>query len=171
LLNRPYRAGWYELFAASKLGEPIFQDLLLRRLNVHKLDSHARQSGIGYLTQRREYGASVGNPHPDLCAARQGTLRLDEAAKDAQVARARYDLLFRFDIDYVDPGHKSVAHGAMLFQLHTQSMNPFFARVCQVGTALCPVLHASHGLGKSRNQSCAFRSTVFSFRGIGAGAG
>ena len=49
LLNRPDRAGLYsemrggfELFAASKLCEPIFQDLLLRGLNVHKLDSHPR---------------------------------------------------------------------------------------------------------------------------------
>ena len=164
------RAG-FELFAASKLCEPIFQDLLLRGLNAHKLDSHPRQSGIGYLPQRRKYSASMSYPYPDLGAAGQGTVRLDEAAKDAQVARARYDLLLRIDINYVDPGHKSVAYRAMLFQLHTQSMNLFFAGVCQVGTALCPVLHASHGPRRSRNRTCAFRSTVFSFRGIEAGAG
>jgi hypothetical protein len=158
----------FELFAASKLCEPIFQDLLLRGLNGHKLDSHPRQSGIGYLPQRREYSASVSNPHPDLCAAGQGTVRLDEAAKDAQVARARCDLPLRIDIDHVDPGYKSVAHGAMLFQLHTQSMNPFFAGVCQVGTALCPVLHASHGSGGRRNRSRAFRSTTsLAFAGLG----
>jgi len=161
----------FELFAGSKLCEPVFQDLLLRGLYVHKLDPHPRQSGVGYLPQRREHCASMSNPHPDLCAAGQRSVRLDEAAKDAQVARARYDLLLRIDINYVDPGHKSVAHGAMLFQLHTQSMNPFFAGVCQVGTSLCPVSHASHALGGSRNRSCAFRGTVFSFRGIGAGAG
>jgi hypothetical protein len=118
-----------ELLDVSKLCEPIFQDLLLRGLNFVELNSHSRGSRIGDLPQSRECGASVSNPHSDLCSAGQRNLRLDEAAEDAHVTRACRNLPFRIDIDYFDSGHKFVAHGAMLFHLHDRRRPTFSIEV------------------------------------------
>jgi hypothetical protein len=54
--------------------------------------------------------------------------RLDKAAKNAQIARNRQNLPFRFDIDDFGFGRERAPHGAMLFHPHNQSMNPFGGR-------------------------------------------
>lgn len=54
--------------------------------------------------------------------------RLDKAAKNAQIARDRQNLPFRFNINDFGFGRERAPHRAMLFHPHNQSMNLFDGR-------------------------------------------
>src|SRR5580700_10792976 len=114
-----------ELAGRPQLPEPVFEGLLVRRLNGAKTNSHSRRSHVGNRTQSNEGRAAVVDADAHFRSMRKRRRRLDKAAENAQIARDRQNLPFRFDIDDFGFGRERAPHGAMLFHPHNQSMNLF----------------------------------------------
>ena len=96
----------------------------MRWFNGAESNAHSVGSRIGHVPQGNEHRSAVVNPYADLRSPRKGSRRFDEAAKDAQIAGERPNLLFGLHIHDFRPGRKWVARRAMLFHFHHLKYEP-----------------------------------------------
>jgi hypothetical protein len=106
-----------ELFVGSKLCEPAFQNLLVRRRNFGEQDTHSIRSTIDDLTLCSEGLPPVINLNPDSRPLREWSASLDEAAEDTQVAGASCKIPFQLEINHLDACNTLVGRSAMVLHL------------------------------------------------------